>query len=121
MITVLLLLVIQIYSKCILHESFICFFSPKSDPHTKLDEYKRAAEIGSNEGDCWSFYPDCPFSIFNIIPDVYTENDRFNITLDSFDGGTDRADDFNDIKGWNKDAFVKNVDIDLDMSIDKDD
>jgi len=53
----------------------ICLISltrPKKDNHTKLDEYKRAEQIGIEHGDCWSFYPGCPHSIFNFIPG--TEN-----------------------------------------------
>ena len=45
---------------------------------TELEEYKRAEIIGEEHGDCWSFYPSCPFSIFNIIPDVYTKDDQVN-------------------------------------------
>ena len=49
---------------------------PKKDNLTALDEYRRAETIGEEHGDCWSFYPACPFSIFNIIPDIYTKDDQ---------------------------------------------
>ena len=49
---------------------------PKKDNLTALDEYRKAETIGEEQGDCWSFYPQCPFSIFNIIPDVYTKDDQ---------------------------------------------
>ena len=49
---------------------------PKKDNITALDEYRKAETIGEEQGDCWSFYPQCPFSIFNIIPDIYTKDDQ---------------------------------------------
>ena len=54
----------------------ILIFRPKKDNLTALDEYRKAETIGEEQGDCWSFYPQCPFSIFNIIPDVYTKDDQ---------------------------------------------
>ena len=52
------------------------YVRPKKDNLTALDDYRRAETIGEEHGDCWSFYPACPFSIFNIIPDIYTKDDQ---------------------------------------------
>ena len=53
-----------------------------------MEEYKRAEKIGEEQGDCWSFYPECVFSIFNIIPDIQTTDDHVEVSLDGFDGGS---------------------------------
>ena len=58
-------------------------FRPKKDNLTALDEYRKAETIGEEQGDCWSFYPQCPFSIFNIIPDVYTKDDQVKAAISS--------------------------------------
>ena len=44
-------------------------------------------KIGEEHGDCWSFYPDCPISIFNVIPDVDTTEDKIEVIFDGFDSG----------------------------------
>jgi len=64
------------------------FILPKKDNLTALDEYRKAETIGEEQGDCWSFYPQCPFSIFNIIPDVYTKDDQVKVTFDDFSAGS---------------------------------
>merc|ERR1712156_140199 len=61
---------------------------PKNGTHEALDEYRKAETIGEEQGDCWSFYPQCPFSIFNIIPDVYTKDDQVKVTFDDFSAGS---------------------------------
>lgn len=61
----------------------ILIFRPKKDNLTALDEYRKAETIGEEQGDCWSFYPQCPFSIFNIIPDVYTKDDQVKAAISS--------------------------------------
>ena len=61
----------------------ILIFRPKKDNLTALDEYRKAETIGEEQGDCWSFYPQCPFSIFNIIPDVYTKDDQVKAAVSS--------------------------------------
>ena len=53
-----------------------------------MEEYKRAEKIGEEQGDCWSFYPECAFSIFNIIPDINTTDDHVEVSFDGFDGGS---------------------------------
>ena len=63
-------------------------FRPKNGTKESLEEYRKAVKIGEEQGDCWSFYPDCPVSIFNIIPDVYTTEDTIEVTFDGFDSGT---------------------------------
>jgi len=62
---------------------------PKNGTHEALEEYKKAEKIGEEQGDCWSFYPECPFSIFNIIPDVYTKDDQVEVTFDGFESGSE--------------------------------
>ena len=52
------------------------FNSPKDGNHSFLDEYRRAESIGKNEGDCMAAFSQCPVSIFNFIPDVYTKDDQ---------------------------------------------
>merc|ERR1712226_1534500 len=64
------------------------FILPKKDNLTALDDYRRAETIGEEHGDCWSFYPACPFSIFNIIPDIYTKDDQVEVTFDDFSAGS---------------------------------
>jgi len=64
------------------------FILPKKGYLTALDEYRKAETIGAEQGDCWSFYPKCPFSIFNFIPDVYTKDDKVKITFEDFSAGS---------------------------------
>ncbi len=77
---------------------------PKSDRDSRLDAYHAARRIGVEGGDCWDEFPDCPVSIFNIIPDVYTEREQFNVTIDDFGAGTDVVN------------HLKDVNIDIDVS-----
>lgn len=83
-----------------------------------MDDYKKAAKVGLNEGECWSFYPDCPFSIFNVIPDVYTETERFNVTFDSFGSGSSLEKNQEEAEERLREEFgkVKPVKIDLDLT-----
>ena len=74
-IHILHLLSLKISCK-IIHYAWTLLFRPKKDNITALDDYRRAETIGEEQGDCWSFYPACPFSIFNIIPDIYTKDDQ---------------------------------------------
>ncbi len=62
---------------------------PKSESHSRLDEYREAKRLGAEGGDCMDAYQDCPVSIFNAFPDVYAEEERFNITIDDFGAGSD--------------------------------
>ncbi len=78
--------------------------SPKSGSHSRLEEYRKAKQLGEEGGECWSEYGECPVSIFNIIPDVYTEEDRFNVTLDNFGMGSDVLDS---LKAANIDVVPK--------------
>jgi hypothetical protein len=78
-----------------------------------LDDYKEAAKIGENDGECWSFYPDCPFSVFNVIPDVYTETERFNVTFDSFGAGSNVGSNEEELF---KEAKITPIKIDLDLT-----
>lgn len=101
--------------------SSFSYYRPKNGTHESLEDYKRAEKIGEEQGDCWSFYSDCPFSIFNIIPDVYTTDDHVEVTFDGFDSGSSFApngtniDD--DIMNMVKDGMkVKEHNIDIDMS-----
>ncbi len=55
---------------------FIYSNRPKEGNHTFLDDYREAEAIGKKEGDCMTAYPQCPVSIFNFIPDVYTKDDQ---------------------------------------------
>merc|ERR1712156_832909 len=99
---------------------------PKNGTKELLEEYRKAVKIGEEQGDCWSFYPDCPVSIFNIIPDVYTTEDTIEVTFDGFDSGNEYAsndtkfdedniedDIFNMIKDGMK---VKEHNIDIDFT-----
>jgi len=51
----------------------------RGDNTTLLEDYHRAQDIGAEsaangkDGDCWSFFPNCPLSLFNFIPDIYTK------------------------------------------------
>ena len=48
-------------------------FSPKEDENIPgLGQYREAAKIGRTLGECWSFYPKCPFSLFTILPNLQT-------------------------------------------------
>ena len=64
------------------------YYRPKNGTHEALEEYKKAEKIGEEQGDCWSFYPECPLSIFNVIPDVYTTDDHVEVTFDGMDSGS---------------------------------
>ena len=75
-----------------------------------MEEYKRAEKIGEEQGDCWSFYPECMFSVFNIIPDVYTTDDHVEVSFDGFDAGSkyNETGDMNeDLVNMIKDEMVK--------------
>ena len=77
------------------------FFSrPKNGTHEALEEYKKAEKIGEEQGDCWSFYPECPISIFNVIPDVYTTDDQVEVSFDGFDSGSkfDNSNDTSEVR-----------------------
>ena len=63
-------------------------FRPKKASHVSLEEYKRAEKIGEEQGDCWSFYPECVISVFNIIPDIYTTDDHVEVSFNGFDAGS---------------------------------
>ena len=70
-------------------------FSPKPDQLSELMPYKEAAEIGSashqdrpGSQECWSAYPACPVSVFNLLPDIYTQDHTFNISLEDFQMGS---------------------------------
>ena len=98
-------------------------FRPKNGTKESLEEYRKAVKIGEEQGDCWSFYPDCPVSIFNIIPDVYTTEDTIEVTFDGFDSGTNFSpnntgdnindDIFNMIK---EEMKVSKHDVDIDFT-----
>merc|ERR1739846_207828 len=79
---------------------------PKNGTHEALEEYKKAEKIGEEQGDCWSFYPECPISIFNIIPDVYTTDDQVEVTFDGFESGNEYA--TNDTSDKTSDDNVEN-------------
>ncbi len=69
---------------------------PKRDyNHTGLDDYREAEKLGEEKGECWSHYPECPLSIFNIIPDVYTKDDTIKVSFDGFEGGSGTVPDKN--------------------------
>jgi len=95
---------------------------PKNGTHEALEDYKRAEKIGEEQGDCWSFYPDCPISIFNVIPDVYTTDDQVQVTFDGFDAGSkfdaNGGNDINEeIMNMIKDEMkVKKHNIDIDFT-----
>ena len=76
------------------------FFRPKNGTHEALEEYKKAEKIGEEQGDCWSFYPECPISIFNVIPDVYTTDDQVEVSFDGFDSGSkfDASNDTSEVR-----------------------
>ena len=80
---------------------YMFFFSrPKNGTHEALEEYKKAEKIGEEQGDCWSFYPECPISIFNVIPDVYTTDDQVEVSFDGFDSGSkfDNSNDTSEVR-----------------------
>ena len=76
------------------------FSRPKNGTHEALEEYKKAEKIGEEQGDCWSFYPECPISIFNVIPDVYTTDDQVEVSFDGFDSGSkfDASNDTSEVR-----------------------
>ncbi|XP_040564304.1 uncharacterized protein [Lepeophtheirus salmonis] len=75
-----------IHEWSVLGEMISVLFRPKKGYHSELLDYKKAEKLGSETGKCWSHYPNCPISIFNIIPDLYTKDDVVNI---NFDGGVE--------------------------------
>jgi len=77
-----------IHEWSLIGEMIANFMLPKKDNLTALDEYRKAETIGEEHGDCWSFYSACPFSIFNIIPDIYTKDDQIKVTFDDFSAGS---------------------------------
>lgn len=78
-----------IHEWSLIGEMITNFILPKKDNLTALEEYRKAESIGEEHGDCWSFYPKCPFSIFNIIPDIYTKDDQVKVTFDDFSTGSE--------------------------------
>ena len=49
---------------------------PHEGNDTFLSEYREAETIGRSDGDCSDAYHQCPISVFNFIPDVYTKDDQ---------------------------------------------
>ena len=99
----------------------IQYFRPKNGTHESLEDYKRAEKIGEEQGDCWSFYPECPISIFNVIPDVYTTDDHVEVSFDGFESGSKYEPSENsiddDIVNAIKDGMkIKEHTIDLDFT-----
>jgi len=95
----------------------------RGDNTTLLEDYHRAQDIGAdsaangNKGDCWSFYPNCPLSLFNFIPDVYTKDDHIEIELDQSEMGSNTITDPDEIDKLLKlYPDVKPIDIDLDLT-----
>ena len=55
--------------------------------------------------------------MFNAIPDIYTEKERFNVTFDKFGGGSNFADKEDELyNNEKKKDFVKEVKLDLDFT-----
>ncbi|XP_059098030.1 uncharacterized protein LOC131892250 isoform X2 [Tigriopus californicus] len=100
-------------------EMISTLFFPKSDDHSELADYKEAARVGESETEeCWSVYSKCPLSIFNVIPDIYTKDHKFNVSYDNFDAGSTNSftkDDFADLpKSFpTEDAHKINLDFDF--------
>jgi len=93
--------------------------SPKREGNTTgLSDYHLAADRGLEDGDCWSFYPSCPFSIFNIIPDVYTKDEEIEISMEEGGMGskviTDQE-EIDKILEMNHNHITP-IDIDLDLT-----
>jgi len=95
----------------------------RGDNTTLLEEYHRAQDIGAdsaangNKGDCWSYFPNCPLSLFNFIPDVYTKDDHIEIELDQSEMGSNTITDPEEIDKLLKlYPDVKPIDIDLDLT-----
>jgi hypothetical protein len=86
---------------------------PKNGTHEALEEYKKAEKIGEEQGDCWSFYPECPISIFNVIPDVYTTDDQVEVSFDGFDSGSKFDASNNTSEGPYSDPEENSIDDDI--------
>lgn len=119
MISTLFLWVSFILYYSITNVNFWFDFSPKSDDHSELEDYKEAARIGeSGTEECWSAYSKCPLSVFNVIPDIYTKDHKFNVSFDNFDAGSTtsfKKEDFADLpRSFSTDEAQKiNLDFDF--------
>jgi hypothetical protein len=56
-------------------------YRPQEGNDTFLTDYREAETIGRGGGDCGDAYPECPISVFNFIPDVYTKDDQVSMLL----------------------------------------
>jgi hypothetical protein len=45
-------------------------------------------QIGTDHGDCWSFYPECSYSIFNFLPGKHPDGSEVSYVMDKFETGT---------------------------------
>ena len=65
--------------------------------------------------DCRTVYRGCKFSIFNFVPDIYTEKQKLNVTLDDLEMGNGFEDARKRFAGTgNKDD--KNIFLDFDLT-----
>lgn len=92
--------------------------SPKREGNTTgLTEYQLAADRGLMGGDCWSHYPDCPFSIFNIIPDIYTKDEEIEVELEESSFGSNILYDQDEInRVLESDQKIEHINLDLDLT-----
>ena len=44
-------------------------------------------QIGIEHGDCWAFFPDCDYSIFDFIPGKNPDGTGFEVVLDKIETG----------------------------------
>jgi len=69
-------------------ETLMNVLMPKRDlagDNPDFEDYIQAEDVGRDHGDCWSFYPECSYSIFNFVPDIYTEDDHIKVTFEDFE------------------------------------
>ena len=82
----------SIFTKFGLLRELLNLYRPKRDlaeGNPDFANYLGAEDVGNNHGDCWSFYPRCAYSIFNIVPDIYTRDDEIQVTFKDVESGTE--------------------------------
>lgn len=55
---------------------------PKQSNLTVMQDYIMAEQIGLKKGNCLKVFPQCPISLFNFLPDVYTKDDEVTVSFD---------------------------------------
>ena len=76
-------------------------------------------QIGLEYGDCWAFFPDCDYSLFDFLPGLKPDGSKVEIVVDKIETGTkvsdldlseDRFNDvFTDMRTVNSKFDIKSV------------